>query len=66
MIGNVDGLKAKLTKRKEEQIYKKRKLRGIKTDTMFTFILQISKNLYRQYIFQDQVQYKQKYTILTS
>ena len=43
MIGNVDGLKAKLTKRKEEQIYKKRKLRGIKTDTMFTFILQISK-----------------------
>ena len=66
MIGNVDGSKAKLTKRKEEQIYKKRKLRGIKTDTMFTFILQISKNLYRQYIFQDQVQYKQKYTILTS
>ena len=66
MIENVDGLKAKLTERKEEQIYKKRKLRGIKTDTMFTFILQISKNLYRQYIFQDQVQYKQKYTILTS
>ena len=66
MIGNVDSFKAKLTKRKEEQIYKKRKLRGIKTDTMFTFILQISKNLYRQYIFQDQVQYKQKYTILTS
>ena len=59
-------LKGKINQKKGGTDIQKRKLRRIKTDTMFTFILQISKNLYRQYIFQDQVQYKQKYTILTS
>ena len=59
-------LEGKINQKKGGTDIQKRKLRRIKTDTMFTFILQISKNLYRQYIFQDQVQYKQKYTILTS